>query len=158
LARAIADGRFFIGRGGAPCLKYYGAQDGGVTPSNWWPVTELRGENTSARKTLHKLLPDAPSFATPKPEELIHRILTIATNPGDIVLDAFAGAGSTGATAHKMGRRWIMIEQGEQCETHIIPRMTHVIDGTDPYGITATVGWSGGGGYDTYRVRRAHHG
>lgn len=62
-------------------------------------------------------------FSTPKPESLIQRILEISTNPDDLVLDSFAGSGTTGIVAHKMGRRWIMIELGEHCHTHIIPRL-----------------------------------
>jgi len=91
-------------------------------------------------------------FITPKPEGLVHRILTIASNPGDWVLDSFAGSGATGAVAHKMGRRWIMVELGEHCHTHIIPRMKKVIDGTDKGGITDAVGWKGGGGFRYYRL------
>jgi adenine-specific DNA-methyltransferase len=75
-------------------------------------------------------------FETPKPEELLSRIIQIASNPGDLVLDSFAGSGTTGAVAHKMGRRWIMIELGEHCHTHIIPRLKKVIDGEDLGGIT----------------------
>ncbi len=75
-------------------------------------------------------------FETPKPEDLMERIIQIATNPGDLVLDSFAGSGTTGAVAHKMGRRWIMVELGEHAHTHIIPRMKKVIDGDDPGGIT----------------------
>jgi len=91
-------------------------------------------------------------FPTPKPERLINRILHIATNPGDLVLDSFAGSGTTGAVAHKMGRRWIMVELGEHCHTHIIPRLKKVIDGEDPGGITKAVGWKGGGGFRYYRL------
>ncbi len=91
-------------------------------------------------------------FSTPKPERLLQRIIHIATNPGDLVLDSFAGSGTTGAVAHKMGRRWIMVELGEHCHTHIIPRMKKVIDGEDPGGITSAVDWRGGGGFRYYRV------
>ena len=63
------------------------------------------------------------------PRDFSHRIIEIATNPGDLVLDSFAGSGTTGAVAHKMGRRWIMVELGEHCHTHIIPRLRKVIDG-----------------------------
>lgn len=91
-------------------------------------------------------------FSTPKPENLIQRILEMATNPEDIVLDSFAGSGTTGAVAHKMGRRWIMVELGDHCETHIVPRMNKVIDGTDSGGITSVVGWKGGGGYRYYTL------
>ena len=91
-------------------------------------------------------------FDSPKPEELISRILEIATNAGDLILDSFAGSGTTGAVAHKMGRRWIMIELGEHCHTHIIPRLKKVIDGDDKGGVTETTGWHGGGGFRYYRV------
>ena len=74
------------------------------------------------------------------------------TNPGDLVLDSFAGSGTTGAVAHKMGRRWIMVELGEHCHTHIIPRLKKVIDGEDKGGITEAVGWKGGGGFRYYRL------
>lgn len=76
----------------------------------------------------------------------------MATDPGDIVLDSFAGSGTTGAVAHKMGRRWIMVELGEHCHTHIIPRMKKVIDGTDQGGISKAVNWKGGGGFRYFRL------
>ena len=82
----------------------------------------------------------------------MHRILAIATNPGDWVLDSFGGSGTTGAVAHKMGRRWIMVELGEHCHTHIIPRLRKVIDGADPGGVTQAVGWQGGGGFRYFRL------
>ena len=91
-------------------------------------------------------------FDTPKPEALLSRVLDIATNPGDLVLDSFAGSGTTGAVAHKMGRRWIMIELGEHCHTHIIPRLKKVIDGEDQGGISKTVNWQGGGGFRYYSL------
>ncbi|MGX2948285.1 site-specific DNA-methyltransferase [Frederiksenia canicola] len=87
-----------------------------------------------------------------KPELLIRKILELATNPGDLVLDSFAGSGTTGAVAHKMGRRWIMVELGEHCHTHIIPRLQKVIDGTDQGGISKAVNWQGGGGFRYYRL------
>ena len=87
-----------------------------------------------------------------KPEALIKRCFDLATKPGDLVLDSFAGSGTTGAVAHKMGRRWIMVELGEHCHTHIIPRLKKVIDGEDPGGITKAVGWKGGGGFRYYRL------
>jgi adenine-specific DNA-methyltransferase len=85
-----------------------------------------------------------------KPEGLIKRAIELATNPGDWVLDSFAGSGTTGAVAHKMGRRWIMVELGEHCDTHVVPRLKSVIDDTDTSGITAAVGWKGGGGFRYY--------
>lgn len=82
-----------------------------------------------------------------KPEALLKRIIGMTTQPGDWVLDAFAGSGTTGAVAHKMGRQWIMIESGVHCHTHVLPRLRRVIDGTDQSGISRTVGWKGGGGF-----------
>ena len=87
-----------------------------------------------------------------KPEALIKRCFDLATQPGDIVLDSFAGSGTTGAVAHKMGLRWVMVELGEHCLTHIIPRLKRVIDGTDQSGITKAVNWKGGGGFRYYRL------
>ena len=87
-----------------------------------------------------------------KPEALIKRCLDLATKPGDIVLDSFAGSGTTGAVAHKMGRRWIMVELGEHCHTHVIPRLQSVISGEDQGGISKAVGWQGGGGFRYYKL------
>jgi len=91
-------------------------------------------------------------FETPKPEALLSRIIHIASNPGDVVFDSFAGSGTTGAVAQKMGRRWIMVELGEHCHTHIIPRLKKVIDGEDEGGITKAVDWKGGGGFRYYHL------
>lgn len=87
-----------------------------------------------------------------KPEALIKRCFDLATKPGDIVLDSFSGSGTTGAVAHKMGRRWIMVELGEHCHTHIIPRMQKVIDGEDQGGISKAMNWKGGGGFRYYKL------
>jgi adenine-specific DNA-methyltransferase len=87
-----------------------------------------------------------------KPEALIKRCFDLATKPGDIVLDSFAGSGTTGAVAHKMGRRWIMVELGEHCHTHVIPRLQKVIDDEDQGGISKTVNWQGGGGFRYYKL------
>jgi adenine-specific DNA-methyltransferase len=92
------------------------------------------------------------AFDYPKPEKLLSTLIGAVTSPGDLVLDTFAGSGTTGAVAHKMGRRWIMVELGEHCHTHIIPRLKKVVDGADAGGITETVGWKGGGGFRYYRV------
>ena len=87
-----------------------------------------------------------------KPESLIQKVLDLATNPGDLVLDSFLGSGTTAAVAHKMGRRWIGIELGEHCHTHCIPRLQKVINGEDEGGITKAVDWQGGGGFRYYRL------
>lgn len=123
----------------------------GFVPWTWWPHEEV-GHTDESKKEMHALFGKTDAFITPKPERLLHRVLHIATNPGDLVLDSFAGSGTTGAVAQKMGRRWIMVELGDHCHTHIIPRLQKVIDGDDPGGITKAVNWKGGGGFRYYRL------
>ena len=120
-------------------------------PRTLWSKGDV-GSNRTSKNEMRALFPGDSSFDTPKPERLIERVLNISTSPGDLVLDSFAGSGTTGAVAHKMGRRWIMVELGEHCHTHIIPRLKKVIDGEDKGGITETVGWQGGGGFRYYRL------
>lgn len=115
-----------------------------------WLHTEV-GHNHEAREEVKAANPDNP-FDTPKPERLLKRVLELATAEGDLVLDSFAGSGTTGAVAHKMGRRWIMVELGEHCHTHIVPRLQKVIDGQDPGGVTQATGWQGGGGFRYYEL------
>ncbi|EIZ1282669.1 site-specific DNA-methyltransferase [Vibrio vulnificus] len=110
------------------------------------------GSNRSSKAEVKKLTPKQKPFGTPKPEKLLERIIHIASQPGDIILDSFAGSGTTGAVAHKMGRRWIMVELGEHCHTHIIPRLQKVIDGDDQGGISKSVDWKGGGGFRYYKL------
>jgi adenine-specific DNA-methyltransferase len=109
------------------------------------------GNNHEARDEVRAFNPDNP-FDTPKPEKLVKRVLELATLPGDLVLDSFAGSGTTGAVSHKMGRRWIMVELGSHCHTHIIPRMRQVVDGLDTGGVSKAVDWSGGGGFRFFRL------
>ena len=87
-----------------------------------------------------------------KPEALLKRIIGMATDPGDWVLDAFGGSGTTGAVAHKMGRRWLLIENGPQCHSHLLPRLRRVIDGADQTGVSKAVHWRGGGGFRYFRL------
>lgn len=152
---ALKEERVYFGKKGdsLPVIKKYlfEIQDG-IVPKTWWPSAEVGSNQEARRDHLRKLLPEIEPFTTPKPERLLHRIIHIATNPGDLVLDSFAGSGTTGAVAHKMGRRWIMIELGEHCHSHIIPRLQKVIDGEDPGGITQAVDWQGGGGFRYYRL------
>ena len=86
-----------------------------------------------------------------KPEVLIKRILELATEQGDLVLDSFLGSGTTAAVAHKMGRRWIGIELGNHCYSHCKPRLDKVIEG-EQGGISKKVEWQGGGGYKFYEL------
>jgi len=143
----LSENRIWFGRDGdaRPRVKNFLSEHEGVRAWWWWPNTEV-GHNQEAKKEINTLF-GAESFDTPKPERLIHRVLSLSTNPGDIVLDSFAGSGTTGAVAHKMGRSWIMIELGEHCHTHIIPRLQKVIDGEDKGGVTEATNWQGGGGF-----------
>jgi adenine-specific DNA-methyltransferase len=138
---------------GRPMLKKFLAEmEDGLTANTWWSHEEA-GSNKEASIDLKRMFGDRDDvFQNPKPEKLLQRILTLTTNPGDLVLDSFAGSGTTGAVAQKMGRRWIMVELGEHCHTHIIPRLKKVIDGDDPGGITEATGWNGGGGFRYYRL------
>lgn len=140
------------GRNGwSPYYKIYANEAVGRPPETIWQHTEV-GSNRTAKVEAKTYVTGVRPFDTPKPEGLIYRILQIATDPGDLVLDSFAGSGTTGAVAHKMGRRWIMVEQGDHAVTHIVPRLKKVIDGADPGGITDAAGWKGGGGYRFFRL------
>jgi adenine-specific DNA-methyltransferase len=151
--KLLAEGRMWFGKNdrGMPRRKTYLSESEGNVAWTWWPNGEV-GHTQEAKKESHALFGAERVFATPKPERLLFRILALCTNPGDLVLDSFAGSGTTGAVAHKMGRRWIMVELGEHCHTHIIPRLQKVIDGADPGGVTEAVGWKGGGGFRYYSL------
>lgn len=126
----------------------------GLPPSSVWADIAETGHTRQAKYEQKKLFPEMNKntwFATPKPERLIERVLIIATNPGDLVLDSFLGSGTTAAVAHKMGRRYIGIELGGHCYTHCKPRLDKVVDG-EQGGISKSVNWQGGGGYKFYEL------
>ena len=136
---------------GRPSVKRFLSEvASGVIAQTVW-LHDDAGHNQDASREMRDLFPGDP-FGTPKPEKLLHVLLHIASNPGDLVLDSFAGSGTTGAVAHKMGRRWIMVVLGEHCHTHIAPRLQKVIDGQDPGGVTQATGWQGGGGFRYYEL------
>lgn len=139
----VADNRVWFGENGnnSPRLKRFLAEvQDGLVPKTLWPRQEV-GTNDSGKKEIKALFPEISPFTTPKPERLIERILHIATNPGEIVLDIFGGSGTTAAVAHKMGRRWVTCELVEDTvEQFTRPRMEKVVHGTDPGGITLTKG------------------
>jgi adenine-specific DNA-methyltransferase len=149
----VADGRVFFGKNGdsQPGLIRYISEVEGLVPWTWWPHEEV-GHNDEAKKEIQVLFGKDNVFETPKPERLLERIIHIASNPGELVLYSFAGSGTTGAVAQKMGRRWIMVELGEHCHTHILPRLKKVIDGEDDGGITKAVDWKGGGGFRYFHI------
>jgi len=157
--RHVAEGFIYWGKDGlgkTPSFKRYKhlLRNQGVVPQTLWSH-EYASHTDAARKEVRAVLGGsslAEDFITPKPEGLIQRVLEIATQHGDLVLDSFAGSGTTGAVAHKMGRRWIMVELGEHCHTHVIPRLRKVIDGEDKGGISESVNWQGGGGFRYYKL------
>jgi len=149
----IRAGRIWFGKDGkgVPRKKTYLSERSGQNAWTWWPNNEV-GHNQEAKKEINQIFGSNNPFDTPKPERLLQRILQLATNENDLILDSFAGSGTTGAVAHKMNRRWIMVELGEHCHTHIIPRLRKVIDGEDSGGITKAVDWKGGGGFRYYKI------
>ena len=149
----IAAGRIWLGKdgNGVPRKKTYLKDSTGVVPWTLWMNKEV-GHNQEAKKENNALFGSDNAFDTPKPERLIQRIIHIASNPGDLVLDSFLGSGTTAAVAQKMERRWIGVEMGNHAYTHCKVRMDKVIAGEDPGGITKAQNWQGGGGYRFYEV------
>lgn len=149
----IEAGRIWLGKDGkgVPRKKTYLADSTGVVPWTWWGNKEV-GHNQEAKKENNVLFGSSNAFATPKPERLIERIISIASNEEDFILDSFLGSGTTAAVAHKMGRRYIGIEMGEHAYTHCKVRLDKVIAGEDQGGITKSVDWQGGGGYRFYEL------
>ena len=148
----VEEGRFWFGKDGkgVPRRKNYLSEAKGRQSWTWWSNEEV-GHNQEAKKEVNTLFGAADTFDTPKPERLIQRILHIATNPGDLVLDSFLGSGTTAAVAHKMGRRYIGIEMGEHAVSHCVPRLRKVIEG-EQGGISKSVNWQGGDGFRFYRL------
>lgn len=149
----VVDNRIWFGASGnnVPRIKRFLSEvQEGIVCMTIWSRTEV-GDNQEAKREVAAFNAQ-DIFSTPKPEKLLQRVLELATIPGDLVLDSFAGSGTTGAVAHKMHRRWIMVELGQHCHTHIIPRLKKVIDGADSGGITESVNWEGGGGFRYYQL------
>lgn len=133
------------GRNTRPRIKkFLDADSANVVPKTVFSFSEVGSTQDSKREVRALGLGD--DFATPKPERLIQRILHIASNPGDLVLDSFLGSGTTAAVAHKMGRCWIGVEMGDHARTHCATRLRKVIEG-EQGGISKDVGWQGGGAF-----------
>ena len=130
-----------------PRRKVFLAAAQGLVPSTWWTHEEA-GHNAEASAEQWRLFPGARPFSTPKPERLMARIVAIATDPGDLVLDPFLGSATTAAVAHKLGRVWTGIEaSAATIERYAEPRLHAVVDGSDRGGISVAAGWEGGGGF-----------
>jgi len=155
-ATARQEGRVYFGKNGdgMPIIKkYMTAVQQGVVPRSWLDADDVGHNQEAKRDHLRKMFPDGAPFATPKPERLLERVIHIGSNPGDIVLDCFAGSGTTAAVAHKMGRRWVTAEiVPSTVEQFTQPRLTKVVNGEDPGGITKSVDWQGGSGFVTVTV------
>lgn len=152
--RLVREGRIWWTKNGAgqPRMKNFDI-DALQVPGTIWGGSAV-GTNDDAKRHLAALFPDAATvFDTPKPETLLARIIEIATNPDDLVVDLFAGSGSTAATAHKLGRRWIAVERlPEIVEAVLLPRLSRVVAGADQGGISARSGWGGGGAFRRFVV------
>ena len=141
-------GRIWFGTQGsaAPGVIRYLTEVDGLVPWTWWPHEDV-GHTDEAKKEVMEFAGTGAAFDTPKPERLMKRIIEISTNPGDLVLDSFAGSGTTAAVAHKMRRRWITVESGETASSLIPRRLAQVVAGADPNGVTSAVAWAGGSGF-----------
>lgn len=155
LQEMITEKKIYFGPTGenAPRIKRFlvDVKDG-VVSTTLWTRNEC-GDNQEAKREIKALFSDEKNpFDTPKPERLIQRILTLASNPGDLVLDSFLGSGTTAAVAQKMGRCWIGVEMEETAYSYCLPRLKKVIDGEDQGGITKAVNWQGGGSFKFYEL------
>jgi adenine-specific DNA-methyltransferase len=152
----VADGLVWWGKTRnykLPKIKRFRSSVGDTSvPRTLWRADEV-DQTRRAKQHSKELFPGLTPFATPKPERLLERVIHIGSNPGDIVLDCFAGSGTTAAVAQKMGRRWVTSEiSPSTVEQFTLPRLTKVVRGEDPGGITKSVGWRGGGGFRTVEV------
>jgi adenine-specific DNA-methyltransferase len=143
LEEARAEGRVWFGKDGdsLPVIKRYLSQvQEGLVPRTWWTADEAGHNQEAKRDHINKMFPEhEEGFATPKPERLLQRVIHIATDPGDIVLDCYAGSGTTAAVAHKMGRRWVTSELlPDTVVTFTKQRLLKVLNNEDPRGITTT--------------------
>ncbi|MCI5779373.1 MAG: site-specific DNA-methyltransferase [Lentisphaeria bacterium] len=145
-------GRIYFGKDNKsqPSIIRYLSEAEGITPWTWWNHEEV-GHTDEAKKEIYALFGADNPFETPKPERLVERVIHIASNPGDIVMDSYLGSGTTCAVAHKMGRRYIGVEMGSHCETHCALRLKKVIDG-EQGGVSKELEWKGGGGFRYYRL------
>jgi len=148
------DGRVWWGPTGnaRPSIKRYLNEVADLVPRTIWSKEDV-GSNRTSKNEMRAIFAGVSSFATPKPERFMERVLRISTQPGDIVLDCFAGSGTTAAVAQKMRRRWVTAEiLPSTVEQFTQPRLTKVVNGEDPGGITKSAGWHGGSGFVTVTV------
>jgi len=150
LNELIADNRIDFGAGNKmPRLKRFLSEvEPGLVPDTWWAGADV-GTADSGKRHLKAMFPSLVPFETPKPEELAARILHIASDPGDLIIDVYGGSGTTAAVAHKMQRRWLLCERESRTFFEFtLPRLKAVQEGRDPGGISGAFGWLGGGSFE----------
>jgi adenine-specific DNA-methyltransferase len=150
LNELISDNRIDFGSGDKmPRLKRFLAEvEAGLVPDTWWSGSDV-GTADSGKRHLKSLFPNLVPFETPKPEELAARILHIASDPGDLVVDVYGGSGTTAAVAQKMQRRWLVCERESRTFFEFtLPRLKSVQEGRDPGGVTDQYNWKGGGSFE----------
>ncbi|GFO73343.1 adenine-specific DNA-methyltransferase [Bathymodiolus japonicus methanotrophic gill symbiont] len=142
-----SEGRIYFGKNGdaQPNTIRYLSEVEGVAPWTWWPSEEV-GHTDESKKEIHALFGKSKAFDSPKPERLLERIIHIASNENDLILDFFAGSGTTASVAHKMNRKFITCEQMDYVENTTIDRLKKVILG-EQGGISSQVNWQGGGSF-----------
>lgn len=131
-----------------PYVRQYADAQATKPPETIWAGADV-GYNRTGKHEIRRLSPAGlQAFATPKPERLLERVIHLATEPGDMVLDCFAGSGTTAAVAHKMGRRWVTVEWSETTLANFTePRLRKVVAGQDDGGVSSAQGWLGGGSF-----------
>lgn len=148
--KLLKENRIWFPKGGegSPRLKLFSDQLRGLVPFTIWESSET-GTNDDAKRHLMSLFSRGAVFDTPKPEELLERIIHLASRPGELVVDLFGGSGTTAAVAHKMGRRWLLAERNPDtvCE-FTLPRIQTVVRGEDHGGVTPALNWTGGGDFE----------
>jgi len=153
MLQEIAKNNIWFGKdgNGAPRIKsFLSDRTRGVTPETLWRAVDV-GTTAEAKKELIELFDEKTLFDTPKPERLMHRILSVSTDAGDLVLDAYLGSGTTAAVAHKMGRRYIGVEKGAHVRSHCVHRLRAVVAG-EQGGVSQQCNWRGGGGFCYYSL------
>jgi adenine-specific DNA-methyltransferase len=153
MAELIADNRIWFGSDGnaVPRIKRFLSESPpGLAPETLW-TSSLVGTTAQAKRHLLSIFPDEPPFDTPKPEELLRRVISVATDPGDLVLDPYLGSGTTASVAHKMNRQWIGIEISNASADYAMRRLRKVLKG-EQGGISPSIEWAGGGSFKVQRV------
>lgn len=156
VAQLEAEGRIWWGSDGlndVPSKKRYLSEVNDLVPSTLLLHTEV-GHSQEGKRENMTMFPGVRPFDTPKPERLLEHVMTIGSNPGDVVFDCFGGSGTTAAVAHKMGRRWITVELSPSTARSFTgPRLAAVASGSDQSGISKSNDWVGGGGFRTVEIQ-----